>query len=68
MIVGGANQLLSSEDIAKAEALISGAKVLICQLEVPPDTSLAAIQLARKNKGKYKWKKVIWKLTFIECQ
>lgn len=49
VIVAGANLLLSVDDVRHATPLISTSKVLICQLETRPETSLAALKLARKH-------------------
>lgn len=51
VIVSGANDQLSPADVEKAESLISSAAVVICQLEIPPETSLAALVLAKKYGG-----------------
>ena len=51
MIVSGANDKLSPADVEEAESLISSAAVVICQLEVPPKTTLAALTLAKKHGG-----------------
>ena len=53
VIVSGANSKLSPADVAQAESLISSAAVVICQLEVPPETSLAALALAKKHGGTF---------------
>ena len=53
MIVSGANNKLSPADVAEAEPLISSAAVVICQLEVPPETTLTALALAKKHGGTY---------------
>jgi ribokinase len=53
VIVKGANDLLSEKDISDAEEIISKAKVLVCQLEISPQISLAAMQLAKKHNGKF---------------
>lgn len=53
VIVSGANDKLSPADVEGAEALISSAAVVICQLEVPPETTLAALALAKKHGGMY---------------
>ena len=42
---------LSEEDVLMAESLISQAKVLLCQLEVTPSVTLAALKLAKKHGG-----------------
>ncbi|XP_049760686.1 ribokinase isoform X1 [Elephas maximus indicus] len=49
IIVAGANLLLNSEDLKKAASVISRAKVMICQLEVTPATSLEALTMARTS-------------------
>ncbi|XP_061600391.1 ribokinase [Cololabis saira] len=52
VIVAGANMLLSREDLQEALPAIKKAKVLLCQLEINPQTSLQALQMARDNKVK----------------
>ena len=49
IIVTGANDLLSAEDIEKAESAIRTAQVVVCQLEIEVDTTLAALRLARRH-------------------
>ncbi|XP_064151237.1 ribokinase isoform X3 [Loxodonta africana] len=49
IIVAGANLLLNSEDLKEAASVISRAKVMICQLEVTPATSLEALTMARTS-------------------
>lgn len=51
VIVSGANMKLTEFDVQQAEALISSAKVVICQLEVKPEVSLAAMKLAKRHNG-----------------
>lgn len=51
MIVSGANMSLSCEDVNRAEPLIANASVVVCQLEVTPGTTLAALKLAKKHGG-----------------
>lgn len=48
MVVPGSNGRLSVEDVAAARSAIKHADVLLVQLEVPVDTVLAAIRVARK--------------------
>ncbi|KAK0059912.1 ribokinase [Biomphalaria pfeifferi] len=48
VIVPGANNLLSVDDVNKAEALISSSKLVVCQNEIPQETTLAALKLAKK--------------------
>ncbi|KAJ7991029.1 hypothetical protein DPEC_G00293000 [Dallia pectoralis] len=52
VIVAGANMLLSGEDLQHALPALSRAKVLVCQLEVSPDTTLQALRLAQENNVK----------------
>ncbi|KAF5913056.1 hypothetical protein HPG69_009007, partial [Diceros bicornis minor] len=49
VIVAGANLLLNTEDLREAANAISRAKVMICQLEVTPATSLEALTIAHSN-------------------
>lgn len=49
IIISGANNLLTESDVAAADIIISRAKVLICQLEILPETTLCAMRLAKKN-------------------
>ncbi|XP_010772975.1 ribokinase isoform X1 [Notothenia coriiceps] len=51
VIVAGANMLLGSEELHRALPAISHAKVLVCQLEISPQTSLQALRMAQENKG-----------------
>ncbi|MEZ4869829.1 MAG: ribokinase [Caldilineaceae bacterium] len=47
IVVPGANALLSPADIEDAKAAITGAQVLVCQLECPLESTLAALRIAR---------------------
>ncbi|KAK7796217.1 hypothetical protein U0070_003622 [Myodes glareolus] len=47
--VAGANLLLNTEDLQKAASVISRARVMICQLEISPATSLEALTMARSS-------------------
>ncbi|KAI4905076.1 hypothetical protein NFI96_002314, partial [Prochilodus magdalenae] len=49
VIVAGANMLLGKEELLRAHAALEKAKVVVCQLEVSPDTSLKALQMAQQN-------------------
>lgn len=53
VIVAGANLLLNTEDLREAASTISRAKVMICQLEVTPATSLEALTIAHSNGGNF---------------
>ncbi|MSO21650.1 MAG: ribokinase [Acidobacteria bacterium] len=48
-IVAGANDLLTEADIEAARPVIASAQVLICQLEIPLETTLAALRLAHES-------------------
>jgi len=52
IIVTGANDLLSPEEIEAARPAIAGAQILVCQLEIPLDTTIAALRIARQEKVK----------------
>ena len=53
VIVSGANLKLAPDDVQQATHLIAGSKVMVCQLEVPQETSLEALCLAKQNNGIY---------------
>ena len=54
VIIPGANSNLTPSDVTRAKETINKAKVLICQLEVPNETTLAALRLAKSCGGKFK--------------
>ena len=56
VIVKGANDCITREDLQEAEKVIQNAKVLLCQLEINTEITLAALKMARKHKGKGKYK------------
>jgi ribokinase len=49
IIVTGANDLLTEEEIERARPAIASASVLVCQLEIPVEISLAALRVAREE-------------------
>ncbi len=49
LVVKGANDRLSPEDIDAAEAVIAGSDFVIVQLEIPLDTVYYALRFARKH-------------------
>lgn len=51
VIVAGANLLLNSADLQGALPAIARSKVMVCQLEIDPQMSLQALQMAQRNKG-----------------
>lgn len=52
VIVAGANMLLGGEELRGALPAVSRTKVLVCQLEIRPQTSLQALRMAQENKVK----------------
>ena len=50
IIVTGANDLLTEEEIEAARPAIASAQILVCQLEVPLKVTLAAMRVAREEK------------------
>jgi ribokinase len=48
VIVGGANQLLSTEDVLAARPAIAAAGAVVCQLEVQLETSMAALREGKR--------------------
>ncbi|CAL9687317.1 unnamed protein product [Knipowitschia caucasica] len=48
VIVAGANLLLDSEDLKDVQPTLNRAKVLVCQLEINPQTSLTALRMAQQ--------------------
>lgn len=49
IIVPGANDQLSPTDVEAARDAIIGAQILVCQWEVPLETTLAALRIAREE-------------------
>jgi ribokinase len=48
IVVAGANGLLCPADADAAREILTSADVVVCQLEVPIETTVAALQLARR--------------------
>lgn len=48
VVVLGANDLLSEEDVENARGFIENAKVLLCQHEIKMETTLAALRIAKE--------------------
>ena len=48
IIVTGANDLLTVEEIEAARPAIAAAQILVCQLEIPLEINLAALRIARQ--------------------
>jgi len=49
IIVTGANDLLTDEEVEAARREIAASDILVCQMEMPPVVSLAASRLARQE-------------------
>jgi len=49
VIVTGANDLLTVEEIEAARSTIASSSVLVCQLEIPLDINLAALRVAKEE-------------------
>ena len=49
IIVTGANDLLTPAEIEAARPVIAGAQIVVCQLEIPVETTLAALRIARQE-------------------
>jgi len=49
IIVTGANDLLSLDDLERARPAIAASDVVVCQLELPVETTLAALRIAREE-------------------
>jgi ribokinase len=49
VIVTGANARMTVEDVEAAREAISGADVLVCQLEIPLEVTLAALRIAHEE-------------------
>ncbi|MCK5674717.1 MAG: ribokinase [Spirochaetales bacterium] len=48
IIVTGANDLLSVDNIQSAKSTISSSKVLVCQMEIPVEISISALKIAKE--------------------
>lgn len=49
VIVTGANERLTAADVERARDAIAAADVLVCQLEIPHEVTLAALRVAREE-------------------
>jgi ribokinase len=49
IIVTGANDLLTPEEIERARPAIARSQIMVCQLEIPVEITLAALRLARQE-------------------
>jgi ribokinase len=49
IVVTGANDLLTPEELEAARPVIAASSVLVCQLEIPLDINLAALRIAREE-------------------
>ena len=51
VIVKGANDSISIEDLKDAKSLIESSKVVLCQLEINPDITLETLRMAKTLGG-----------------
>ena len=51
VIVSGANDILSEEDVKNAKSVISSSSVCVCQLEINPEVTHYTLSLAKKAGG-----------------
>jgi len=49
IIVTGANDVLSLDDLERARPMIAGSDIVVCQLEIPVELTLAALRIAREE-------------------
>ncbi len=49
IVVTGANDLLTVEEVEAARPAIAAASILVCQLEIPLEINLAALRIAREE-------------------
>jgi ribokinase len=49
IVVSGANNLLSEADIEAVRDVIKQSKILVCQLEISPEVTLAALRIAKEE-------------------
>jgi ribokinase len=49
IIVTGANDLLTEEEIEKARSTIAASQMLVCQLEIPIEITQAAVRIAKQE-------------------
>lgn len=49
IIITGANDLLTEDEIKLAKDTISGSSIVLCQLEIPIEITLAALQIAKSE-------------------
>lgn len=51
VIVKGANEMISNEDLMNAMPAIQNAKVIVCQLEINPIITMETMQIAKSHGG-----------------
>lgn len=49
VVYGGANEKIQPMDVEKAKEVIVNARSVVCQLEIPSETALAALRLANES-------------------
>lgn len=53
VIVSGANDILSEDDVRNARSLIASASVCVCQLEINPEVTHFTLSTAKKAGGMF---------------
>ena len=51
VIVKGANEMITKEDLTDASYVIKNARVVLCQLEINIDVTLEALKMAKSSEG-----------------
>ena len=53
VVVNGANSLVAAAEVETALSNMESPKVMLCQLEIQPETTLKALRAARADGGGY---------------
>lgn len=53
VVVKGANDYLTIENVDAAKDLIQKSKILLCNLEIDPKVTLHALKMAKSSNGKH---------------
>ena len=65
IVILGANLHLMNDDINNCESLIKNAKVLVTNLEIPVETALYSLKLAKLNNCKLNFIELLIKFLFF---
>ena len=58
VIISGANLLLTEDDVKAAKDIITSASVVVCQLEIKPEVTQAALSIAKKAGGNLRMRRL----------